>query len=140
MFPALFFISSLAAASVLSPEKFKWVSLGMKKDEIISTLGYPDSIQTEGLNEEGKLVEKLEYSVGISSGMPAEGYSMSQRYGGESRSDSHSTQQYSSNDACSLVLINETLVRIEKKPEKTEKNSGDYRPRMNGGNGASLNL
>lgn len=137
---ALLFISSTVFASEISQDKLKLVSLGMKKDDIVFTLGQPDSIQTEGLNEEGKTVERLEYNVAKPASMPTEGSSTNRGSEGGSRYGAHSAQQHGSSDTYSLVTVNGVLVRIEKQPQKTDNDFNDYRPRTQGGKADSLNL
>lgn len=133
-------IFSSAFAGEVSQEKFKQVSLGMKKDEIVSVLGQPDSDQKEGMNEQGQTIERLEYSIEKSASTATQGYSMNQSSSGESRYGSHSAQQHQSNYICSLVIVNGALARIEKQPENPDNNASDDHPRKHGRHGASLNL
>jgi len=116
----LFFWATLAYAGNIAEAKLNQLSLGMKPEQIMSILGQPEAIKSEGINAEGKTVEELKYSVTKRMGLSEK----------ENDADQDITTY-----TCSLMIVNGVLVRIEKQPEKKTKpqdDTGDYRYMMGG--------
>ena len=57
------FFSTYVLAADVSDKKINELSLGMNKKQVTKILGQPVSIRPQGIDEDGKNVERLEYSV-----------------------------------------------------------------------------
>ncbi len=92
------FFSTLAWAGDISRAKLSDVSLGMKPEEIISILGEPNLKRSEGLNTEGKSVQRFEYNV---------------TYPVKQNSDNDNGDRFTTS-VCSLMIVDGVLVRIDR--------------------------
>ena len=59
----LLFFPSLVFAGSIAESELDQLFLGMKRNEIITLLGQPDSSRFEGANAQDKPVEKLQYGI-----------------------------------------------------------------------------
>ncbi len=133
------FIFSFAFADEISQEQLQQVSLGMKNEQIISVLGKPDFIRSEGVNGEGKTVERLEYNVTEPIDLPPAANKMGNNFDKESRSKLPLDRQGPPTYTCSLVTLDGKLVRIETQSENPKNDSNDYHPQTQDNHGISLN-
>lgn len=93
---ALLFLSALVFAGNISENKLNQLSLGMKADQIVSILGEPDSRRAEGMNAQGKAVERLRYNITRRLKEPTDEGQLEATY------------------TCSLMIADGALVRIDR--------------------------
>ena len=99
-FYLLFFASSAYAGSI-AEVKLGRVSLGMKPEQVISELGEPDLRRSEGLNTQGKPVERLDYSV-------------TRRIDMSKENPENDNGQREAVYTCSMMFADGVLVRIDR--------------------------
>lgn len=120
---ALLQLSNLkpAYSKEISEDDLKGLSIGMKKEKILSGLGEPNAVRPGGMVD-GKRIEALEYDVAGMIDFPDEGgYVVSENTMGKNYDNQFRTPAPPKHDRqgyrCSLVIVDGSLVRVERMPK-----------------------